>query len=123
MTKLWNEKQWNNGQCHEDFGTECLDWIMLLLGIATRKLTLPQAPLLLKEFFTLKKSSVVSKYRTQITSEVLMETEKQFPNLTLERFSGLYQLGNIWPLPVRVLHKILCYCVKKYYHCSFFINT
>ena len=107
------KKKWDKGEEHKDFRSECLKWMMLLLG--TVRLTDLNAPQLLKKFLAPKKGSVTAdrEYRTHVVKAVLDETRNSFHELPIHTFYPLYKNYRIWPTPVSVY----MYIIIIYYTC------
>ena len=110
MTELWNKRGWQSGESHKDFRNVCYKWLSLLLG--TVRPSDPNASVLLKRFFAQRRNSIVSdsEFRQQMTKQVLEETRKNFPDLTIQMFFSLFKTFCIWPLSVSLeTYKCLFY--------------
>lgn len=98
IIELWLRRGWHNGKLHNDFHTECLKWLKMLLS--TLKLVYPSAPTLLK-----KKgpgNTVIDSKNSQIINEILEDTYKYLSLLSIQVFYHLFKLFYIWPVEVRV---------------------
>ena len=100
MMEIWKHRGWHVGELHNDFCSECLVWLKLLLSIV--KMTDPSAPNLLRKFLIQRRGNIVTdrEFSCHIVNQILEDTHKNFHLLSIQQFFVLYKNFRIWPIEV-----------------------